>query len=109
MMRNNANRVLTSLSCGTLRSVTGSAVSKAAQAVVYCAGHTFAAGESVYITGVVGMTQINGIRALVTATAGTTITVAINSSAYSTYTSGGIATPQGVWKRPKAKPGVHAR
>ncbi|MNE96771.1 hypothetical protein D3C80_1950160 [compost metagenome] len=35
------------------------------------------------------MPQINGLRALITAIAATTITVAINSTAFSAYTSGG--------------------
>ena len=35
------------------------------------------------------MTEINGKRALITAASGTTITVAINSTSYGTYTSGG--------------------
>ncbi len=65
------------------------AITKAAQAVVTVGAHTFATGESVAFTGVLGMTQINGLRALITATSGTTITVAINSTAFGTYTSGG--------------------
>ena len=36
------------------------------------------------------MTQINGLRALITATGASTITLAINSTAFSTYTSGGV-------------------
>jgi hypothetical protein len=68
------------------------AISKAVQAVVTCAGHTFVAGESVHFTGVVGMTQINGLRGLIlSVVAGTSITVAINSSGFSNYTSGGTA------------------
>jgi len=67
------------------------AISKAAQAVIACAGHTLVAGESVYISGVTGMTQINSQRALINSVvAGVSITVVINSTAYSTYTSGGV-------------------
>lgn len=66
-------------------------ISKAASAVISCAGHTFIAGESVYISGVAGMTQINGLRGLITTiSAGVSITVAINSTAFSTWTSGGV-------------------
>ena len=36
------------------------------------------------------MTQINGLRALITGTDATHITVAIDSSAFSTYTAGGV-------------------
>ena len=62
---------------------------KGATTVVSVGAHTFAIGESVAFTGVLGMTQINGLRALITGTSGTSITVAINSTAFGTYTSGG--------------------
>ncbi len=65
------------------------AITQAAQAVITVGTHTYAIGDSVYISGVAGMTQINGRRAAVTAFDGTTITVAINSTAFSAYTSGG--------------------
>lgn len=65
------------------------AITKAAAAVLTVGSHTFVVGDSVAVSGVAGMTQINGLRALVTAISGTTITVAINSTAFSTYTSGG--------------------
>jgi uncharacterized protein (TIGR02217 family) len=70
------------------------AITKAAQAVVTIGAHTMLVGESVGFTGAVGMTQINGLRALITAISGTTITVAINSTAFGTYTSGGTAQTQ---------------
>lgn len=69
------------------RSVTG--ITQAASAVVTVGAHTFAVGESVRFSGVVGMTQINGLRGTITAIGATTITVAINSSAFSSYVSGG--------------------
>lgn len=68
------------------------AITKATSAVFTVAAHTFLVGESVYFSGVGGMTQINGLRGLITATTPTTVTVAINSTAFSTYTSGGTAT-----------------
>ena len=67
------------------------AITKAASAVVTVGAHTFALGDVVAFSGVVGMTQINGLSAAVTAFNATTITVAINSSGFSTYTSGGVA------------------
>jgi len=69
------------------RSVTG--ITKAASAVVTVGSHTFLVGESVHFTGVLGMTQINGLRGTITAIGATDITVAINSTAFSTYTSAG--------------------
>lgn len=78
------------------QAVTG--ITQAAQAqLTVGAAHGFVSGMSVQISGVAGMTQINAQRALITATNATTITVAINSTAYSTYTSGGV-----VHTRPQA-------
>lgn len=68
------------------------AITKAVQAVISCAGHTFLAGESVHISGVVGMVEINGLRGLiVSVVAGVSITVAINTAGFTAYTSGGTA------------------
>ena len=78
---------LVTMAANKTRAIT--AITKAAQAVVTVGAHTFLAGESVAFTGVLGMTQINGLRALITAISGTTITVAINSTGFGTYTSGG--------------------
>ncbi|RJG10907.1 hypothetical protein D3879_14595 [Pseudomonas cavernicola] len=72
-------------------------ITKAAQAVIDVGTNTFLVGESVVISGVAGMTQINGLRALITAKPDAThITVAINSTAFSTYTSGGTVQTQPV-------------
>lgn len=64
-------------------------ISKASQAVIGFASHTFNVGHSIQISGVLGMTQINGMRAAVLAVTGTSVTVNIDSSAFSTWTSGG--------------------
>ncbi len=67
-------------------------ITKAVQAVISCAGHTFIVDESVHISGVVGMVEINGLRGLiVSVVAGVSITVAINTSGFTGYTSGGTA------------------
>lgn len=66
------------------------AITKAAQAqITVGAGHGLVTGQSVQVSGVVGMTQINGLRALIVTSDSTTITVAINSTGFGTYTSGG--------------------
>jgi uncharacterized protein (TIGR02217 family) len=66
-------------------------ITKASQAVITLgSGHGLVANQSVHISTVSGMTQINGQRALITATDATTITVEINSTSYGTYTSGGV-------------------
>jgi uncharacterized protein (TIGR02217 family) len=68
-------------------SVTG--ITQAASAVLTVGAHSFAVGESVHIAGVVGMTQINNQRGQITAVGATDITVNINSSAFTAYSSGG--------------------
>jgi uncharacterized protein (TIGR02217 family) len=64
-------------------------ISKAVSAVVTLGAHTYNVGQSVGFISVVGMTQINGKRGIITAKDATTITVNINTSAYSTYSSSG--------------------
>jgi uncharacterized protein (TIGR02217 family) len=64
-------------------------ITKASSAVATIGTHTLVAGDSVLFSGVAGMTQINGLRGVVTAVGATTITVAIDSTLFSTYTSGG--------------------
>lgn len=81
-----------------------SAITRVAQAVVTtsdtAATNPFQVGQEVTFTGVAGMTQINGLYSTVVATGGSsgawTITVNINSSAFSVYTSGGslVLAPQ---------------
>jgi len=69
------------------------AITAASSAVVTVgASHGFVGGDVVYFTGVLGMTQINGLVGTITSTTSTTITVNINSSAFTAYTSGGTAT-----------------
>lgn len=65
------------------------AITKAASAVVTVGAHTFVVNESVYFSGVVGMTEINGLRGTITVIGATDITVAINSAAFSAYTGVG--------------------
>lgn len=55
------------------------------------------AGQSVYVSGVSGMTQINNLRALVIYVGTGYIDVAVNSTGFSTWTSGGV-----VHTRPQA-------
>lgn len=75
------------------RSIT--AITKSAQAVLTVgAGHTYVVGDSVHVSGVAGMTQINGKRAFVTAVAASTITIGLDTTTYGTYTSGGTANTQ---------------
>lgn len=65
-------------------------ISKAAQAVLTFASYSIQVGESFHISSVSGMTQINGLRGTVVSKIGSTITLDIDSTAFSTYTSGGV-------------------
>ena len=65
-------------------------ITKASNAVLTVASHTVANGDSFQVSAVVGMTQINGLRATVISHTPTSITTSINSTGFSTYTSGGV-------------------
>lgn len=70
-------------------------ISKAASAVVTAVNYFTSADYGVTMvtfSGVAGMTQINGLTGTVTASTSAHFTVNINSSGFSNYTSGGIAT-----------------
>lgn len=65
-------------------------ITQAASAVVDIGTNTISVGDSVHFSGVSGMTQINGRRGQVTAKPDSThITVNINTTGFSAYTSGG--------------------
>lgn len=86
-----AGQVLT----GTPKTIT--AVTAANPAVVTSTAHGFANGADVYVTGVVGMTQLNGRTMRVANQAANTFELTdydgnnINSTAYTAYASGGTA------------------
>lgn len=65
-------------------------ITQAASAVITVgSSHGYVADDSVYISAAVGMTEINSQRALVTAVTSTTITVDIDSTLFTGYSSGG--------------------
>ena len=65
------------------------AATKASPVVVTAAGHGFTNGQTVYITGVTGMTQINNLSFTVAnATTNTFALSGINGKNYSTFTAG---------------------
>lgn len=69
-----------------------SAATKANPCVVTASGHAFVVGDVVRISGVVGMTQLNGNDYVVSAIATNTITLKdVDSTDYGTYVSGGVA------------------
>ena len=80
---------------GTSKVITGATAAN--PVVVTSAAHGFANGDIIYISGVVGMTQLNGLYYKVSAVAANTFalqTVAgvnVNGTAYTAYSSGGTA------------------
>lgn len=68
-------------------------INKAAQAVLTVSEATtlLTVGQSIYVSGVSGMTEINDARYTVTAKTGFTITLDVNSTGFTTYSSGGTA------------------
>ncbi len=75
-------------------------ITKAANAVITLdnpgspSAHGFTIGESVYISGVIGMTQINAQRVQVVSAGPDTITINLNTGAYANYVSGGAVHTQ---------------
>jgi hypothetical protein len=79
---------------------TGIAITAATLAnpcVLTIPGHAYSAGDWIYVSGVVGMTQLNGRYFSVQSVAGDNVTIGdlngvnINSTGYTAYTSGGTS------------------
>jgi len=65
-------------------------ISQASSAVLTLgASHGRVVDDSIHISAVAGMVEINGLRGTITAVTATTVTVNIDSSLFTTYTSGG--------------------
>ncbi len=60
--------------------------------VTTSAAHGFVTGQQVYITGVNGMTQINGQSVTVTVVNSTNFTIGVDTSGYAIYASGGTVS-----------------
>lgn len=70
-----------------------SAITQASSASITSASHGLAVGDTVTISGVVGMTEINGLIAVVlTVPDANTFTVNINSTAFTAYSSAGTVS-----------------
>ena len=61
-------------------------------AVTTTANHLLVTGDRVRITGVVGMTQLNGMVFTITKTSATAFTIGVDTSGYGTYGSAGTVT-----------------
>lgn len=60
--------------------------------VTTSAAHGFTTGQLIYLSGVVGMTQVNNIAFTITDVSSTQFSIGINTSSYPIYTSGGTAS-----------------
>lgn len=65
-------------------------ISQAANAVVTVTTPNFFMGQVVLITGVAGMTQINGAAYIVIGISGSTVTLNVDSTLFTPYSSGGL-------------------
>jgi hypothetical protein len=79
----------------TAFAITGA--TQANPAVITVVGNNFSPGDWIYITGVLGMTQLNNRYYIISAVAGSAVTLHdlynanVNSSGYTAYSSGGTA------------------
>src|SRR5262249_37349432 len=67
------------------------AITRANPGQVTATGHGYSNGDTVYISGVVGMTQINGQFVTATVVDANNFTIGVNTSGYTAYSSGGTA------------------
>lgn len=68
-----------------------SAITKANPGVVTDNGHGYTTGDRVYLASIGGMTQLNGRYVTVTVTGANTYSIGIDTTGFTTYTSGGTA------------------
>lgn len=79
---------------GTAATKAITAATKANPAVLTSTAHGLASGDAVKIAGVLGMTELNGLTAVVNVlTANTFELLGVDSTGYGTYVSGGTAAP----------------
>ena len=88
-------RTAVKVSTGTSAGKTITAITKANPCVVTSTAHGLTVGTVVVFSSIAGMTELNGMAGVVTAQATDTLTFGgIDSTDFTTYTSGGTATPQ---------------
>ena len=76
---------------GITQSFVITGATQADQCVLTCTSNFFI-GQVIQINGVVGMTQLNGNTYTITAVNSSTVTIDVNSTGFTTYISGGIAS-----------------
>lgn len=71
-----------------------SGASKASPVVITATAHGLSTGDTVLINSVAGMVELNGLQHDVTVTGANTFTIPVDSTGFSTYSSGGTATKE---------------
>lgn len=79
-------------------------ISQATQAVVTSAGHGLSTGAEVFLSGVVGMTEINNNLYTIVSVTTNTFTLDVDSTSFTPYVSGGIWTSGSYGGFTSAKP-----
>lgn len=67
------------------------AITQANPGAVTATAHGYTTGDTVYITAVVGMVQVNGLRFVITVVDVDHFTIGVNTTGYAAYVSGGTA------------------
>lgn len=72
----------------TTLSITG--ITKANPGVITISGsHGLTGGDKVWLSGIVGMTELNGVQVTITSTGASAFSIAVNTTNYTTYSSAG--------------------
>jgi len=78
---------------GIIRSLTMNACTQADPGAITCTtNHLLETGDTVRITDVVGMTQLNDQEFTIATTSATTFTIGVDTRGYDAYVSGGTVT-----------------
>ncbi len=85
----NLDTGLATLTADLTKNIT--AITKANPGVVTAVAHGFTTGQKIYLSAIGGMTQLNGQLVTLTSTGVDTFTIGVNTTSYTTYTSGGTA------------------
>ena len=80
---------IATLTADSTKTITG--ITKANPGVISATAHGFANGDKVFLSGIGGMTQLNGQVVTVTVVNANSFSIGVNTTSYTTYTSGGTA------------------
>lgn len=80
---------IATLTADSTKAITG--ITKASPGNVTCVAHGFSTGNQIWIESVAGMTQVNNLVFTITVIDADHFTIGVNTTSYSTYTSGGSA------------------